>query len=233
MGLMETDSFCLGEMPFLSFQGEGINVGKPIVFVRFFGCNLDCAWCDTKQNEPLHIPRQKVFNEIRKLKIKAVEFTGGEPSLYMRDIFSIISELGYDYSYSIQTNGTRGYFEGIGFWTVSPKLPSAIGGEHSADYVSSILFDFKEPALKNNLEIKFVIGSHEDVLCAKKALSRADYVSKMFVPVIIQPVTKLTKLQQTPFLDCVDISAKLVKDLSVLGYNMKLIPQVHKFLGVQ
>lgn len=32
----------IAEPPFLSIQGEGSRTGKPVVFIRFFGCNLNC-----------------------------------------------------------------------------------------------------------------------------------------------------------------------------------------------
>ncbi len=32
---------------FSSFQGEGVYVGQPTVFVRFGGCDLRCGWCDS------------------------------------------------------------------------------------------------------------------------------------------------------------------------------------------
>ena len=32
---------------FRSFQGEGVHVGRPTVFVRFGGCDLRCGWCDS------------------------------------------------------------------------------------------------------------------------------------------------------------------------------------------
>ena len=33
---------------FYSIEGEGIEIGRPEIFVRLSGCNLRCEWCDTK-----------------------------------------------------------------------------------------------------------------------------------------------------------------------------------------
>ncbi len=35
---------------FRSLQGEGKNQGKPCLFIRLAGCNLNCCWCDTPES---------------------------------------------------------------------------------------------------------------------------------------------------------------------------------------
>jgi organic radical activating enzyme len=39
-------SFLINEI-YPCLQGEGINLGKPSLLVRFQICNLRCVWCDT------------------------------------------------------------------------------------------------------------------------------------------------------------------------------------------
>lgn len=41
MGLMKEREFKVSEI-FYSFQGEGLYTGYPAIFIRFFGCNLQC-----------------------------------------------------------------------------------------------------------------------------------------------------------------------------------------------
>lgn len=38
------------EPVFRTIQGEGIRLGRLSTFVRFYGCNQTCEWCDTKQS---------------------------------------------------------------------------------------------------------------------------------------------------------------------------------------
>lgn len=41
---------------FSSTQGEGPYVGERQVFVRFHGCHLDCAYCDTPETKTIRMP---------------------------------------------------------------------------------------------------------------------------------------------------------------------------------
>ena len=68
---------------FATIQGEGFLVGTPSIFVRLWGCDFSCEWCDTKGSwKP-----GSAFNEASALAmvdkiammppLKHIVFTGG------------------------------------------------------------------------------------------------------------------------------------------------------------
>ena len=69
---------------FSSIQGEGPYVGIKQVFVRFFGCNTKCVWCDTQKSSFKEYSIKEAASKIRLLSAysHSVSFTGGEPLLY-------------------------------------------------------------------------------------------------------------------------------------------------------
>lgn len=75
---------------FFSYQGEGIYIGTPTVFIRLSGCNLKCFYCDTKYASILNNKKKysvsEVFEKVKKLMSKhkpaMVSLTGGEPLLH-------------------------------------------------------------------------------------------------------------------------------------------------------
>ena len=68
---------------FFSVQGEGLLTGVPSVFVRTSGCNLRCAWCDTKyaswQPEGDEMEIAGIVAEVLRHPARHVVLTGGEP----------------------------------------------------------------------------------------------------------------------------------------------------------
>lgn len=68
---------------FLSIQGESLYAGRPCVFVRLTGCNLRCAYCDTRYawSEGWDMEIGEIISEVRKYRFPLVEITGGEPLL--------------------------------------------------------------------------------------------------------------------------------------------------------
>lgn len=91
---------------FESLQGEGRNMGRPCVFVRFAGCNLRCPWCDTDVAKRFSVSRADLLREIAGFKAKSVILTGGEPTLAkgMPELIAALRQAGY--WIGVETNGT-------------------------------------------------------------------------------------------------------------------------------
>lgn len=112
--------FRLNEI-FYSLQGEGYHTGTPAVFIRFSGCNLRCAFCDTRHQEGKLMSLEDIVTEIKRYpNAGMVVLTGGEPSLFIdEDFVEAIKEAGK--LVAIETNGTRPLPSNLDWVTLSPK----------------------------------------------------------------------------------------------------------------
>ncbi len=77
---------------FYTLQGEGFHMGEAAYFVRIGGCDVGCAWCDSKASWNAEtfppVPVEQVVNNALKNKAKNIVVTGGEPSMYPLDYFT-------------------------------------------------------------------------------------------------------------------------------------------------
>ena len=98
---------------FLTIQGEGPYVGRPAVFVRLAGCNLQCPYCDTNYTVGREVvPITEIVRQVQELAQTSttavatlVVITGGEP--FRQKIMPLIRSLcrnGFDVQ--VETNGT-------------------------------------------------------------------------------------------------------------------------------
>ena len=107
---------------FYSLQGEGFHSGTPAVFVRFSGCNLHCAFCDTQHQDGKMMSLQEIVDEVNKYPLASLlVLTGGEPALFIDEAF--VSELKQKTgkTIAIETNGTRPLPSNLDWVTLSPK----------------------------------------------------------------------------------------------------------------
>ena len=94
---------------FCSINGESRFVGLRTVFVRTFGCNILCNYCDTlyavKGNDFKEMAIYEIIREVDKYECKRVTLTGGEP-LIQRDAIDLIDALIHKgYIVEVETNG--------------------------------------------------------------------------------------------------------------------------------
>ena len=138
---------------FTSFQGEGPYIGTPATFLRLYGCNLNCPWCDTDIStyEMLSVDdvaeilmTQMEFNNINLLVI-----TGGEPTLQMEEIKRLIKELPEGIKIQLETNGS--IFEYL------PEVEYVISPKEDKEKVFENYYKY------DNVFFKFVITCEEDI----------------------------------------------------------------------
>jgi len=122
---------------FYSLQGEGINMGRPAVFLRLALCNLACTWCDTKytwdwehfdpEEQIIEMQLAEVEREILRYNCGYLIVTGGEPMIQHKQLVPLLKRLKNErVRAEIETNGTivpsRELVDLIDHWSVSPKL---------------------------------------------------------------------------------------------------------------
>ena len=142
---------------FSSIQGEAELVGVRQIFLRFFGCNLRCGWCDSPETltapkgpllpgrveqtpgrgdfrplanpSPLEAVLDAVLH-LHRVPHHSVSLTGGEPLLHARFLVELLPEL--------RRTGLRSYLETNGL------LPDHLA--RVVDLLDWIAMDLKPPS---------------------------------------------------------------------------------------
>ena len=112
---------------FESLQGEGRNSGRPCVFVRFAGCNLQCPWCDTDVAKRFSLSLDDLVAEVKGFRAKSVILTGGEPTI-QSGMPELVAKLKADgYWIGVETNGlrTEDWLSFVDYVACSPKIEFA------------------------------------------------------------------------------------------------------------
>lgn len=154
---------------FYSLQGEGPTLGMSAVFLRLYGCNLQCTWCDSKYaNTGLEF-KEMAISEVVGAICAADEsdcmrlvVTGGEP-LLQAEALSALAEALVLWECEVETNGTimpPPTLIDLGWqFNVSPKLAGS-GVARTARFKTNVLYQFSRV---RNVWFKFAIGAHVDV----------------------------------------------------------------------
>lgn len=232
---------------FSSYQGEGLFVGQPQLFIRLGGCNLRCSYCDTAnaqkpaktariETKPFSRKFITVRNPISAEQLlgyvnkcirqypfyQAISLTGGEPlvqSAFLRDLSHRLHGL-HKIPIMIETNGT---------------LPESL--KEIIDLIDIVSMDIKIPIQKkeslrslrlsgDKAYIKIVVSgdtSNQDLLAACQIVRKVN----RNIPVILQPVSVVRKgikpVAPDRLLDAYALMRKYLNDV-------RIIPQVHRLM---
>lgn len=81
-----------------TLQGEGILAGTPSVFIRMYGCDFQCSWCDTKGSwKPGSVFKEYTLEQVvasaRAYRLKHAVITGGNPFLHLDQLADLVVAL--------------------------------------------------------------------------------------------------------------------------------------------
>ena len=151
---------------FLSIDGEGYRTGLPVVFIRLYGCNLNCSYCDTRysceNSEYKQMSLYDILVEVLSYGVPRVTLTGGEPLIHpgVKDL--IVSLVANDIEVNIETNGAVDLDEFIEFkynskviFTMDYKCKSS--GMEEKMILSNLVF------LQPKDVIKFVVSNYNEL----------------------------------------------------------------------
>ena len=167
---------------FISINGEGKLAGELSVFVRFAGCNLSCAYCDTSwaNSESVNyttMSESEIFEYIKNTKIKNVTITGGEPLIQER-IMCLLNLLATDDSLSVEIQ-TNGSVDIRPFLNIFPNPPAfTLDYKTKSSEMNHLMALDNYNYLKPSDTVKFVVGDVDDLLQAKSIIENYDLTNK-------------------------------------------------------
>ncbi len=207
---------------FHSIQGEGTRAGVRCVFVRLTGCNLRCTYCDTEYSfyDGRWMLLDEIVEAVRAFRCPAVEITGGEP-LLQPDVYPLMTRLAdAGHLVMLETSGS------IAFDRVDPRVVRIVdvktpsSGEAGKNCWPSFAH------LRNNDEMKFVIGTRIDYEWSRDLIREKDWAGRC--PIVFCPVVGLDPAERGGLtlyqggLDPAELAAWIVEDRLDVRFGYQL-----------
>ncbi|MEJ6079536.1 7-carboxy-7-deazaguanine synthase QueE [Vibrio sp. 1-Bac 57] len=223
-----TQNYKVNEL-FQTIQGEGVYTGVPAIFVRLQGCDVGCAWCDTKHTWDIDPSKQselmlltdkstesdrwadvsakEIVDEIKRLGYTAnlIVITGGEPCMFdLRELTQVLHEFGFQIQ--LETSGTYPVLVDDQTWvTLSPKIN--MRGKK----------EVLKTALVRANEIKHPVGTEKDIEQLDALLQQLKSVNDKTI--CLQPISQKPKATALCMKTCIE-------------RNWRLSIQMHKYLDI-
>ena len=235
----ETTTVAVDEI-FLSLQGEGLEVGRPQLFLRLGGCPLRCTYCDTPRSWK---PRQlssigQIEAELDGLLDKAklqrsdlmLSVTGGEPLEQADFLAAWLPTWGGPVlleTAGIYAKDLRRVLPHVNLLSLDWKLPSEVreGGELLQPGECLMAARDSEVAV----QVKLVVTETTTAVELEDVLHQVETIAPQCT-VFLQPVTPFGAGPKPP-------SGQQLVDWSVafarFNLDLRALPQMHPVLGIR
>lgn len=214
---------------FDSIQGEGPYIGYRQLFIRFCGCNINCAYCDTEFKTGTVYTTDELVNKINTYDLKAIHsisLTGGEPLIHYEFLKEFLPRAGK--KIYLETNGT---------------MPHAL--KEISGYTDIIAMDLK---IDSAAKIGDIFSKHEEFIKTAKETNKEIFAKIVFdekiqdfeinesirlaqnyeIPLILQP-----RMDGNSIAVSTDFIEQTVKKFTARYPDTRLIGQVHKFFNIR
>ncbi|MGN7760089.1 7-carboxy-7-deazaguanine synthase QueE [Paenibacillus sp. 22594] len=221
-----------------TIQGEGAVIGVKTMFVRTYGCDYRCSWCDSAftwdgsaKDKVKMLSPEAIMDELTLLagdNFDCVTISGGNPALIGEGVgtfIDLLHERGIQAAIETQGSRWQDWFYNVDVLTISPKPPSS-GMKTDWDMLDSIMNKLKTQG-KSAHSLKVVVFNDEDYQYAKSIHTRYPGV-----PIFLQPGNEDVTEEG-------DISARLLGRLEWL-FNLviadpamnkaRVLPQLHALI---
>ena len=223
-------------------EGEGILYGTKTLFVRLAGCPFTCFYCDTKESLPLDSGTEYTIEEANKLidtnlqdQTYKVNFTGGDPLIQHEAVAQLAKHI---QNKKIPTYLESSCFDIDRFNHVLPfmdivkiefktKDSDFVDSEHYKKLIGHTMKCLESSVKsKKTTYIKIVVSSKTQLDEFKKLIDDIfNNISKENINgFVIQPTYGISEPSLDLLLNLYDI---------VFPYyiDVKVVPQLHKFIG--
>jgi organic radical activating enzyme len=221
---------------FLSYQGEGPFAGSRQLFLRFYGCNLECEYCDTALESYKSFTKDSLLSKVMDFEddYNELAVTGGEPLLCSDFLsgFLTLYRAHRKHPVYLETNGTlpeelEKVIDLVDIVAMDFKLPSSCGMEAG---LWASHKKFAEIAVARELIIKAVVTDKtnmDDIKEMGGIIADLD-----FAPVVVlQPVTPTSGLMEPPDDELLTYFRRFLE--KKIGRDVLVMGQMHKFMGIK
>ncbi|MGB0855879.1 MAG: 7-carboxy-7-deazaguanine synthase QueE [Nitrosopumilus sp.] len=227
---------------FTSVEGEGILYGTKTLFVRLAGCPFTCFYCDTKESLPLDSGTEYTTEEANQLidsnlknQTYKVNFTGGDPLIQHKAVALLAKHI---QDKKIPTYLESSCFDINRFNYVLPfidivkiefktKDSEFVDSKHYEKLISHTMKCLKSSVnAKKTTYIKIVVSSKTHLNEFQELTNQIFHIisNNDIDGFIIQPTYGISEPTLDLLLDLYDIVYPHYVDV-------KVVPQLHKFIG--